>query len=106
MNGGTPAQRMAYCFRVRVAFMIIRGLGRRQRPNPTALSASLASADGNRDRTDTQHDSYSKDHKQILLSASLGLPGGPTPGFPFEALVLHLETCPVPLYRKLRLLSG
>jgi hypothetical protein len=63
------------------------------RPDPEVRSASLArSADFHFDRKPSVHESHDKDHKQILLSAPLGIARDITPGFPFEAQpLLHLE---------------
>jgi hypothetical protein len=83
------------------AIMIMRGLGRWLRPSPEVKSASLSrAADFYLDRKPVVHESHDKDHKQIPLSASLGIARGPTPGFPFEALVLHLETRLIPTPQK------
>jgi hypothetical protein len=69
----------------------MRGLERGRRSNPVVRSASLSrAADLNLDREQLRHESHDKDHKQILPSAPLRIAGAFPPGFPSEALVLHL----------------
>ena len=72
--------------------MIMRGLGRWLRPNPEVKSASLSrETDFHFDRDPLDHEPHDENHSLTLLSASYEIARADFPGFPSEALVLHLK---------------
>ncbi len=92
---------------VAIGLMIIRGLGRWcSVPIPQVRLTALSSGNRHREGAEFQHDSYDKDHKQILLSASFGMPGAIYPGFSvLKPVSLRSETHPIPDPQKAHVLQ-